>query len=83
MNRRNFFRALAAVGAIVAAPALLLRKSLPGPRHWDVTFTTRDMAMSLNDFERLVLEPARRKAAKDMAEAVDRHVLEAPCRTTH
>lgn len=70
MNRRSFFKLLG--GAVVAAALPLGPLALPRPRHeeWQIKIT--DYAMSLDDFEARILEPAMQR----LAERLDSEIME-------
>lgn len=68
MNRRAFFRSLAALTIVAATPLKFLPKR---SEVWAFVHVNRNL--SLDDFERRVLEPAIRK----MAERIDNEVAHA------
>lgn len=66
MNRRELFKLLLAGAAVAAAPSILLKAAKPKLQYVDVTFSTADYSMCLDDFEARILEPAIAKLAKQM-----------------
>ncbi len=67
LTRRKFFGLFAAATAVAAVAPKLLSKAKQGYQGFvDVTFSTKELRMGLDDFEHRILEPAIKKLHERM-----------------